>query len=74
MLTREDGRYAVWRLPLGHGYDVLIRSVGFAPLRRSVAIPAAVPSDGSLPDPVVDAVLLPIDRPLSPGPTAMRAP
>ena len=66
-LTREDGRYAVYGLSLGHAYEVLIRSVGFAPLKRAVTLPDTGPP-GAPVDPVVDAVLLPIDR----ASTAMR--
>jgi Carboxypeptidase regulatory-like domain len=61
-LTRQDGQYTVWRLPLGHVYEVLIRSVGFAPLRHAVSMPDPGTPD-ALADPVVNAVLLPIDRP-----------
>ncbi len=61
ILTRQDGQYAVYGLPLGHPYQVLIRSVGFAPLRRTVTMPDTAPV-GAPVDPVVDAVLLPIDR------------
>ena len=66
-LTRQDGEYAVYGLSLGRPYQVLIRSVGFAPLRRTVTMPDTAPP-GAPVDPVVDAVLLPIDR----ASTAMR--
>ena len=70
-LTRDDGQYVVSGLALGHAYDVLVRSIGYAPLRRSVYLPDAVAAGGSA-DPVVDAVLLPIDQPTRPATTAMR--
>ena len=70
-LTRGDGRYAVSGLSLGHAYDVLIRSMGYAPLRRSVFL-SDTEADGATAEPVVDAVLMPIDRPPpSPRSTAM---
>jgi hypothetical protein len=63
-LTREDGRYDVFGLILGHEYDVLIRDIGYAPLHRVVDMPST-PSNSSDPvvDPIIDAVLLPIDVP-----------
>jgi hypothetical protein len=65
-LTREDGRYAVYGLLLGHEYDVLIREIGYAPLERVVDMPAAPANESEpVPDPIIDAVLLPIDVPTS---------
>jgi hypothetical protein len=71
-LTSVDGRYVVSGLSIGHAYDVLIRSIGYAPLRRSVFL-SNTEADGANAEPVVDAVLLPIDRPPpTAASTAMR--
>jgi hypothetical protein len=65
-LTREDGRYAVFGLTLGHEYDVMIREIGYAPLHRVVDMPPPPANDADpVADPVVDGVLLPIDVPTS---------
>lgn len=69
-LTRLDGRYTVSGLALGHSYDVLVRSIGYAPLRRAASLPDTV-APGDSADPIVDAVLLPIDVPSPPATTWM---